>query len=401
MHLHRKGFTLIELLVVIAIIAILAAILFPVFAKAREKARQTSCVNNQRQIAVSILMWAQDHDEVLPDQSNVWPEINVDRNILMCPTKGKKVANAYVYSYYVGSKALGELSTPSEVVLTGDGQHAATTSPVTYDNILYDANDVDFRHSNRAVFSFLDGHIETAQHLPEMRMVLAHFNEKIKMDYCISAQLSGAPLTYGDTRITTGGLGYPYQGSRPSAEALEIAWDNANPGYVAFPNVGLNVNPYGGTIEFWVKTNYAQTTNWPFGAGYSPTWVYIPLEHPTSPHASITVYSYAGRYVAFNYNDGASDHPVIWGPTNWAASTWHHVAVTYTTVGAAIYVDGVKRLDTAYSQGVVVPCSSAKDHLYIGGINQWMYARQVRIDELRICGWPLSSITMPTDAEYR
>ncbi len=57
----RKGFTLIELLVVIAIIAILAAILFPVFAKAREKARQTACMSNQKQIALATTMWAQDN----------------------------------------------------------------------------------------------------------------------------------------------------------------------------------------------------------------------------------------------------------------------------------------------------------------------------------------------------
>ena len=62
----RKGFTLIELLVVIAIIAILAAILFPVFAKAREKARQTSCLSNEKEIALAILMYAQDYDEKLP-----------------------------------------------------------------------------------------------------------------------------------------------------------------------------------------------------------------------------------------------------------------------------------------------------------------------------------------------
>jgi prepilin-type N-terminal cleavage/methylation domain-containing protein len=62
----RKGFTLIELLVVIAIIAILAAILFPVFARAREKARQTSCLSNLRQIGTSVLMYAQDWDEMYP-----------------------------------------------------------------------------------------------------------------------------------------------------------------------------------------------------------------------------------------------------------------------------------------------------------------------------------------------
>jgi prepilin-type N-terminal cleavage/methylation domain-containing protein/prepilin-type processing-associated H-X9-DG protein len=62
----RKGFTLIELLVVIAIIAILAAILFPVFAKAREKARQTSCLSNLKQIGTSVMMYTQDYDEMYP-----------------------------------------------------------------------------------------------------------------------------------------------------------------------------------------------------------------------------------------------------------------------------------------------------------------------------------------------
>jgi prepilin-type N-terminal cleavage/methylation domain-containing protein/prepilin-type processing-associated H-X9-DG protein len=68
----KKGFTLIELLVVIAIIAILAAILFPVFARAREKARQSSCLSNVKQIALAVLMYTQDYDETFPPQYNFY-----------------------------------------------------------------------------------------------------------------------------------------------------------------------------------------------------------------------------------------------------------------------------------------------------------------------------------------
>jgi prepilin-type N-terminal cleavage/methylation domain-containing protein len=65
-HRCQKGFTLIELLVVIAIIAILAAILFPVFAQAREKARATACLSNMKQAGLALQMYAQDYDETMP-----------------------------------------------------------------------------------------------------------------------------------------------------------------------------------------------------------------------------------------------------------------------------------------------------------------------------------------------
>ena len=79
MRTSRRGFTLIELLVVIAIIAILAAILFPVFAKAREKARQSSCSSNTKQLMLAFIQYIQDFDEKIPGRAyGVYPHSMAD-----------------------------------------------------------------------------------------------------------------------------------------------------------------------------------------------------------------------------------------------------------------------------------------------------------------------------------
>jgi len=80
-----KGFTLIELLVVIAIIAILAAILFPVFAQAREKARQITCLSNVKQIALAVLMYTQDYDGSFPLLNNKSDWSGQSWNIVVTP----------------------------------------------------------------------------------------------------------------------------------------------------------------------------------------------------------------------------------------------------------------------------------------------------------------------------
>ena len=95
----RKGFTLIELLVVIAIIAILAAILFPVFQKVRENARRTSCASNEKQIGLAFTQYEQDADELTPGSTQwgygwaekIQPFVKA-ANVFQCPDDGHPVS---------------------------------------------------------------------------------------------------------------------------------------------------------------------------------------------------------------------------------------------------------------------------------------------------------------------
>lgn len=103
MRRSRRGFTLIELLVVIAIIAILAAILFPVFAKAREKAKQAQCAANLKQLDLAIYMYTQDNDEMLPvpvQGSVYWYDVIYSyvrtRDTYWCPSQKLYPADAQV-----------------------------------------------------------------------------------------------------------------------------------------------------------------------------------------------------------------------------------------------------------------------------------------------------------------
>jgi prepilin-type N-terminal cleavage/methylation domain-containing protein/prepilin-type processing-associated H-X9-DG protein len=130
-----RGFTLVELLVVISIIAILASILFPVFAQAREKARAASCLSNQKQIAMAISMYSQDNDEVYPPAvdpgSGIWWEPVVQSyiksgtvgGILACPSASTR-AYAYSMNWSVSGKTDAAINSPSDTILSADGVQA-------------------------------------------------------------------------------------------------------------------------------------------------------------------------------------------------------------------------------------------------------------------------------------
>jgi prepilin-type N-terminal cleavage/methylation domain-containing protein/prepilin-type processing-associated H-X9-DG protein len=128
--LRLKGFTLIELLVVIAIIAILAAILFPVFARARENARRASCQSNLKQIGLSLMQYSQDYDELYLNAGNdagayIWPDLIQpyvkNDQIFNCPSKSSQelgylppAQRASATGYEVGTYAMNnEFASPN------------------------------------------------------------------------------------------------------------------------------------------------------------------------------------------------------------------------------------------------------------------------------------------------
>ena len=163
----KKGFTLIELLVVIAIIAILAAILFPVFARAREKARQTSCLNNCKQIALAHRMYTQDYDEeivaaYLYNGCGTWygrlePYIK-NLQVWRCPSEAGVAygyginRNLFLRHSYYGVK-LSEVEYPAETIFAADC-NSYRFCQSWWGGWVY----IPARHNGGCNMAFVDGH---------------------------------------------------------------------------------------------------------------------------------------------------------------------------------------------------------------------------------------------------
>jgi len=188
----RQAFTLIELLVVIAIISILAAIIFPVFAKVREKARQTSCSSNEKQLSLGVLMYAQDNDEVLPPTQdhfgNLWPALVnpyvKNDKIRVCPSDQGGATNSYALDEMTfidltdfapgdtpSMTTLSAFQVPADTVMlgeTGAGDDFKTprlnafklTVPTGDLNDEADARPAP-RHFDRTNLAFMDGHVKS------------------------------------------------------------------------------------------------------------------------------------------------------------------------------------------------------------------------------------------------
>jgi len=189
-HTRKSGFTLIELLVVIAIIAILAAILFPVFASARDKARQASCASNLKQLGLAMVQYCADYDDTMPMN---WPAAGANANMsplllwaiypyvkstgaYRCPSDTSNNASSYVYNNNIGYAPTSVFSSPSISVALIEGyfpgENMSATSPFGL-NQDFNTNAVTNRvistlynvprHANATIINvlFLDGHVKS------------------------------------------------------------------------------------------------------------------------------------------------------------------------------------------------------------------------------------------------
>jgi len=123
------------------------------FAQAREKARQSQCLNNARQLVLAITMQAQDNGGLYPESATVWENVNFPSRSLSCPTFGDDNGIGYGYNFWLGGSVLEDegMLPPPELVVIAD-----SSAP---DHLLRSVRDIDNRHSGKAVIGYADGHV--------------------------------------------------------------------------------------------------------------------------------------------------------------------------------------------------------------------------------------------------
>lgn len=260
---RKRGFTLIELLVVIAIIAILAAILFPVFAKAREKARQTACLSNQKQIGLGFLQYVQDNDEVFPASTYFGTGIGTFNDngtqrtgngilvgwadalqpylksvaVLHCPDdtvpqtqdpfadqyqnggSGPGAYTSYFYNVTVGSPGANyngaglsqsQFLQPASTIVTGDGSAYSASAALPYNNGFYCNFQINSQKGG-ANCTAAQGAISDAastRHTSGANYAFADGHAK----YVREERLWGASSTFSSGVVVAGGQSYPNLG---------------------------------------------------------------------------------------------------------------------------------------------------------------------------------------------
>ena len=196
-----RGFTLVELLIVIAIVGLLAALLFPVFAKIREKAQETTCASNLRQLGQAFMMYAQDYDQHLPEQwagrtptdvgassvSTAWETYlrpyTKNKDINRCPSDtlskplkipatGITLFSSYATTFQVQGKSLAAIPASALTVLLLENKQNGNIGDIDWlvqqlgkqrlqpdDGVVYEQP--DFRHNEMANYLFVDGHVKS------------------------------------------------------------------------------------------------------------------------------------------------------------------------------------------------------------------------------------------------
>ena len=378
----RKGFTLIELLVVIAIIAILAAILFPVFAKAREKARQTSCLNNQKQIVTAILMLTQDNDEILPDKVTWTTELasnyGCTGKVWDCPTssfRGTEAGPDYGYNKFLSKGALGDVQAPDATPMLGDivsGSNKVNTLMGDFDK------DIDPRHNKGSVIGFVDGHINYES-------------------FATSTTYAGTLMTRGynlfpvsklvslDATLYTTGTFAANQSARSGFAPMPV---EVCAGGAGVPDVKIefdmqNTAGYVGIYNPWFCTIYDPGTSTTPGAGYSPGPGILPYADCIAVGWTNTI---AGR--SFVLNTRNTNTAASWTyaryDSEWAINTYYHFTVVIVNSGKNIYAsvakNGVAIGGLAVSKDVSGCMSNANMAAYIGsnGSTIWATVKNIR-----------------------